>query len=356
MSDIFEKARQACLSVTRTLINNKNGGPFAVPVDYVALNIPDYPHIIKHPMDLGTIQKKLNDHEFSTVDEWIADVRLVFSNATTFNPADHIVHQMAKTLNSIFDKKLAPLLEKLETRSFVDDGRGATLGGAGVSDWPRKAKQILKSVMEHAQAFPFNEAVDWKRLNIPDYPKIIKKPMDLGKIEKRLSQGHYNVVDEFAADVRLVFGNAKTYNVEFSDIHQMAKVVESYFEDKIGAAFKGKNKRAAPDTKQSSSKKMKKEDSEDEMSDVSHELPEEPTEEEKARPVTLEEKRQLNEKIRDLKSDDLGKMVDIIKDRCPKSIDQTKDDEIEIDVDALEAGDFRYVSKFVSMCTNGQVA
>jgi len=75
-----------------------------------------------------------------------------------------------------------------------------------------------------------------------------------------------------------------------------------------------------------------------------------------ARPVTLEEKRQLNEKIRDLKSDDLGKMVDIIKDRCPKSIDQTKDDEIEIDVDALEAGDFRYVSKFVSMCTNGQVA
>jgi len=351
--DIYEKAKQACTGITRVLVNNKNGGPFAAPVDYLALNIPDYPHIIKKPMDLGTIQKKMSSNEYTTVDEWTADVRLVFANATTFNPPDHIVHQMAKTLSGVFDKKLAALLEKLETRSFVDDGRGATMGAAGMGEWPRKAKQILKSTMEHAQAFPFNEAVDWKKLNIPDYPKIIKKPMDLGKIEKRLAQGHYNAVDEFASDVRLVFTNAKTYNVEFSDIHQMAKVVEAHFDEKFSASFKGKNKRAAPaDAKQGSSKKSKKEDSDDEMSDVSHELPEEPTADEKARPVTLEEKREFNEKVRDLKSDDLGKMVDIIKDRCPKSIDQTKDDEIEIDVDALDSGDFRYVAKFVSMCTN----
>merc|ERR1711871_1252784 len=129
----------------------------------------------------------------------------------------------------------------------------------------------------------------------------------------------------------------------------MAKVVESHFEEKYNASFKGK-KRSAPDSKHGSSKKMKKEESDDEMSDVSHELPEEPTEEEKARPVTVDEKRQLNDKISNLKSDDLGKMVDIIKDRCPKSIDQTKDDEIEIDVDALEPGDFWYISKFVAMC------
>merc|ERR1711998_252393 len=112
----------------------------------------------------------------------------------------------------------------------------------------------------------------------------------------------------------------------------------------------GNKKRAAPDSKQGTSKKVKKDESEDELSDVSHELPEEPTDEEKARPVAVDEKRHLNEKISMLKSDDLGKMVDIIKDRCPKSIDQTKDDEIEIDIDALEPGDFWYISKFVNMC------
>ena len=54
--DVFEKARQTCLSVTKYLINNKNGGPFAQPVDYVQLGIPHYPDIIKKPMDLGTVQ------------------------------------------------------------------------------------------------------------------------------------------------------------------------------------------------------------------------------------------------------------------------------------------------------------
>jgi len=345
--DPYEKARQTCLSMTRNLIINKNGSPFAVPVNYLELNIPHYPEIVKNPMDLGSVQKKLNNHEYKTVDEWIADVRLTFANAMLFNPSDHLVHQMAKSLKTAFDKKLASVLEKLETRSFVNDGSGGTLGPAG--DWPRKAKAILKSVMDHPQSFPFNEGVDWKKLKIPDYPKIIKKPMDLAKVERQLNMNQYNSVDDFANDVRLVFTNAKIYNVEISDIHQMAKVVEAHFEDKFGSQFNGKKRPA--DSKHGSSKRARVGvEEEDDLSDVSHELPEEPTEAEKARPVTVDEKRLLNDKISVLKSDDLGKMVDIIKDRCPKSIDQTKDDEIEIDVDALEPGDFWYISKFVSMC------
>lgn len=351
--DIHEKARQACINVTKNLINSNKGAPFAQPVDYVALGIPHYPDIIKNPMDLGTIQKRLASREYTTVDEWVADVRLTFRNAMKFNPPDEPVHTMAKQLQLAFDKKLAGVLEKLDTRSLVDDGRGGTLGPTAAGDWPRKAKQILKATMDHPQAFPFNEHVDWKKLKIPDYPKIIKKPMDLGKVERQLARNHYNSAEDFATDVRLTFVNAKTYNVEFSDIHQMAKVVGDHFEEKFGAVLKGKKRGPSPvekSDKQAPSKKARKEESEDEMSDVSNELPEEPTEEEKARPISVDEKRLLNEKIAVIKSDDLGKMVDIIKDRCPKAIDQTKDDEIEVDVDALEPGDFWYIQKFVSMC------
>ena len=285
--------------------------------------------------------------EYKNVDEWIADVRLTFSNAMVFNPPDHLVHQMAKSLKNAFDKKLASVLEKLDTRSFVNDGSVNLGQGAGLGEWPRKAKAILKMVMDHPQAFPFNEAVDWKKLKIPDYPKIIKKPMDLGKIDRQLNMNQYNSVDDFATDVRLTFTNARSYNVEFSDIHQMAKVVEAYFEDKFGQVFKGK-KRPPGSMGGGANQRPKTED--EDLEDVTHQLPDEPTEAEKARPITVDEKRLLNDKISVLKSDDLGKMVDIIKDRCPKSIDQTKDDEIEIDVDALEPGDFWYVSKFVSMC------
>ena len=54
--DPYEKARVTCVSMTKNLIANKNGSPFAIPVNYVELNIPQYPEIIKNPMDLGTIQ------------------------------------------------------------------------------------------------------------------------------------------------------------------------------------------------------------------------------------------------------------------------------------------------------------
>ena len=86
--------------------------------------------------------------------------------------------------------------------------------------------------------------------------QIIKKPMDLSKVDRQLSQNRYNSVEEFASDVHLVFTNAKTYNVEFSDIHQMAKVVEAHFEEKFAAVFKGK-KRSAQESKHGSSKKLK---------------------------------------------------------------------------------------------------
>ena len=36
---------------------------FLEPVDYVALNILDYPKIITQPMDLGTVKKKLDDND-----------------------------------------------------------------------------------------------------------------------------------------------------------------------------------------------------------------------------------------------------------------------------------------------------
>merc|ERR1712159_340021 len=99
---------------------------------------------------------------------------------------------------------------------------------------------------------------------------------------------HYSSIEDFASDVRLVFTNAKTYNMEFSDIHQMAKLVEAHFEDKLNSAFKGVKKRSG-DGAVGAAKKPKTDDvEEDELSDVSHELPEEPTEEEKARPVTLD--------------------------------------------------------------------
>ena len=79
--------------------------PFLAPVDAVALNIPDYYKLIKHPMDLGTIDQKLKDQQYTTADEFHADMKLIFKNCYKYNGTDSPVSQLAKQLEKVFDKK-----------------------------------------------------------------------------------------------------------------------------------------------------------------------------------------------------------------------------------------------------------
>jgi hypothetical protein len=51
-----EKWAVQCKIVLDTLFKNRDSGPFHAPVDHAAMNLWDYPQIIKQPMDLGTIR------------------------------------------------------------------------------------------------------------------------------------------------------------------------------------------------------------------------------------------------------------------------------------------------------------
>lgn len=80
---------------------------FLNAVDPVALNIPDYHKLIKKPMDLGTVGEKLRGGEYENAKEFEADVRLVFANCYKFNPPEHLVHQSGKSLEGVFDSRMA---------------------------------------------------------------------------------------------------------------------------------------------------------------------------------------------------------------------------------------------------------
>ena len=81
--------------------------PFTQPVDPVALNIPHYHKLIKKPMDLSTIEKKLVGGEYENAKEFEADVRLMFANCYRFNPSTDVVHHLGKQLEAIFDQQWA---------------------------------------------------------------------------------------------------------------------------------------------------------------------------------------------------------------------------------------------------------
>jgi histone acetyltransferase len=66
-------------------------------------------------------------------------------------------------------------------------------------------------VAEHADAWPFKEPVDARE--VPDYYDIIKDPIDLRTISRRLdSEQYFITLDMFVADMKRMFSNARTYN------------------------------------------------------------------------------------------------------------------------------------------------
>jgi len=83
---------------------HSKGRFFVEPVDPEGLGIPDYFDIIKHPMDFGTIAKKLASNEYASQDEYEADMRLIFNNAFTYNAENDDVWRAARTMSNFFEE------------------------------------------------------------------------------------------------------------------------------------------------------------------------------------------------------------------------------------------------------------
>lgn len=67
-------------------------------------------------------------------------------------------------------------------------------------------------------------------MEIPDYLTIITHPMDLQTVEEKLKKDDYSNDKEFESDVALIWRNAMTYNMEGTQVNEMAKSMEVEFE------------------------------------------------------------------------------------------------------------------------------
>jgi bromodomain-containing factor 1 len=295
----------------RNLKRIKDAAAFLEPVDPVKLNIPTYPNIIKNPMDVGTMERKLKAEEYATVEEYIADMDLIVNNAMTFNGPDHFVSGHAMNMKKAFEKQLGHLpkadvvepstAEKKAKKWAAGNASAAKAtpvrrpsrtasgqassptGGSAPSSFalgpngvptirrdstagdgrpkreihpppsrdlpysgakPRKKKflaelkfcdDVIKELFKpkySSYAHVFYEPVDPVALNIPQYHKIIKKPMDLGTISSKLKANQYENASEFEADVRQIFTNCYKFNPPKDAVHQFGKQLEQLFNEK----------------------------------------------------------------------------------------------------------------------------
>lgn len=78
--------------------------PFLLPVDYIALQLDDYPIVIKEPMDLSTVRKKLRNREYKSAGQFTADVRKIWNNSFTYNQKGSPIHNMTSEMSDYFEK------------------------------------------------------------------------------------------------------------------------------------------------------------------------------------------------------------------------------------------------------------
>jgi hypothetical protein len=91
---------------------------------------------------------------------------------------------------------------------------------------------ILEQIFQVPHAFNiFGWPVDPVQLGIPDYNDVVKAPMDLGTVKRRLETGHYRDLHNFVQDVHLCFDNAMLYNPRNSDVHTLAKNLKREFDN-----------------------------------------------------------------------------------------------------------------------------
>ncbi|KAG1700276.1 hypothetical protein DVH05_012081 [Phytophthora capsici] len=162
---------------------------------------------------------------------------------------------------------------------------------------------------------PFRERVNWEEWGLYDYLQVVKEPMDLGTIRNKLSKNEYKKPVEFARDMRLVWSNCKLYNQDGSDLYLLADELAKKFEDRV--------------------KTMKLDVGPVPKADKSIPAP------------SLEEKIHFSQNIYKVDPKDLGTIVQLLEEQCPKSLDKSSPDELDIVVDHIDNKTFRDLEKFV---------
>jgi hypothetical protein len=146
--------------------------------------------------------------------------------------------------------------------------------------------------------------------------------MDFGTIQKKLNSKKYSGPSDFAADMRQVFANCMLYNQEGSDYYVIADKFTKQFEKrflKVNTASSGSN---------SSSK------SSNGSSDP-------------IKPPTFPEKAKFSEALYDVAPDILGRVVQMLDEKCEASLDKSTPEEVEISIDLIDPKTFREIDQYL---------
>lgn len=87
--------------------------PFAKPVD--RKRVKNYYERIKTPMDLEQITERVKKHSYHNREEFLADMRLIYTNSCEFNGADNTISKDAKKILNVAEEFIEAYAQQVRT-------------------------------------------------------------------------------------------------------------------------------------------------------------------------------------------------------------------------------------------------
>ncbi|XP_066501234.1 bromodomain-containing protein 3a isoform X3 [Hoplias malabaricus] len=315
-----------CDTILKEMLSKKHAAyawPFYKPVDAEALELHDYHDIIKHPMDLSTVKKKMDSREYQDAQSFASDVRLMFSNCYKYNPPDHEVVAMARKLQDVFEMRFAKMPdEPVEVTVPVGAGGGGVVSKSTASS-------------ESSGDSSASDSSDSEE----------ERATRLAELQEQLKAVHEQLAALSQAPVSKPKKKKERKDKDKKDNKHNKAKPEDDKKVKTGQPMKQAQPKKGPARKTNStapgSRQPKKgarggpgNDSDDEDSAI---------------PMTYDEKRQLSLDINRLPGEKLGRVVHIIQSREP-SLRDSNPDEIEIDFETLKPSTLRELERYVKSC------
>lgn len=358
----FSRIMDKC-NVLLRIIREKDverGAFFSEPVDPVALGIPTYFQVIKEPMDLRTLHRKMEANEVKSPEEFARLCRLIFENAVMFNvDPTHSVHQAARNLLILFNQKYRDIerqIANLRRVGISDEGKGKKgdkkrkRGGNGIGahgqDDEMKSMKRRRLDEAHEMALANSQAMTSLIAAAP-HPStndagVTRKEFNimLGMIQKlqhQIVQCH-TAIAEASSDEP---GSGRS-NVRSSGLGGYDSLASTGTTHSKGGASAGKKKtkKKAEAPKSTAAEKKKQQQQQ-------HVTPEDDSV-----PLTLQEQEFLTETIPELPPDNLHGVIQIIREAAKLT---GEEDEIDLEIDQLDTSTQRKLLRYVTKVRNGVI-
>ncbi|XP_016311256.1 bromodomain-containing protein 3-like isoform X5 [Sinocyclocheilus anshuiensis] len=335
-------------TILKEMLSKKHAAyawPFYKPVDAEALELHDYHEIIKQPMDLSTVKKKMDSREYQDAQSFAADIRLMFSNCYKYNPPDHEVVAMARKLQDVFEMKFAKMPDEpaepsspsaVSATAVVSKSTGSSESSADSSSSSSDSEEERATRLAELQEQQF--AVEHPNGNRAGTKNGCAKHFQLKAVHEQLAALSQGPVSKPKKK------KEKKKKDKEKDKDKNKVKVEDDKKAKSSQPNKQTQQKKTSARKPNSTSTTRQPKKGGKPGSANYE-----SDEEESLPMSYDEKRQLSLDINRLPGEKLGRVVHIIQSREP-SLRDSNPDEIEIDFETLKPSTLRELERYVKSC------